>query len=411
MCLLDDGDLPIDSNWSENQIRPIAIGRGNWLFAASLRAGSRAAAIMSLVHSARLNGHDPYAYLRERDVLERLKKCSLCDGAHGTRHRSRFGNAQTAVPDRRDTCRHHRIARLAIDRGAVEFNGDAFRRVDVVWHSERTRPMLRSMKDLENYAIGATDGQIGHVKDFYFDDDAWVVRYLVVETGSWLSSRKVLITPISINHANWAERTLSVSIAKEQVKNSPDIDTDKPVSRQNEMQYLGYYGYPYYWGGVGMWGEGLHPYALEPGFAGYRLDRPEREQQALLDAERARHRNDDPHLRSCKAVVGYHIHAKDGEIGHVDGFLVDEETWAIRYLVVNTSNWWVGHKVLVAPTWITGVHWSDETVSVDLTRESVKLAPPYDSAAELNREREMGLYGHYGRRGYWAGSAGLEREI
>jgi sporulation protein YlmC with PRC-barrel domain len=119
--------------------------------------------------------------------------------------------------------------------------------------------MLRSVQELEGYAVQATDGTIGHVKDFYVDDKTWVVRYLVVETGSWLSSRKVLISPISIGHPDWTERILPVSITKEQVKNSPDIDTDKPVSRQHEMQYLGYYGYPYYWGGAGLWGGGAYP--------------------------------------------------------------------------------------------------------------------------------------------------------
>jgi len=115
--------------------------------------------------------------------------------------------------------------------------------------------MLRSMKDLEDYALGATDGTIGHVKDFYFDDEAWVIRYLVVETGRWLSSRKVLISPIAIGNPNWVDRILPVSITKEQVKNSPDIDTAKPVSRQHEILDLNYYGFPPYWGGRDMgWG-------------------------------------------------------------------------------------------------------------------------------------------------------------
>jgi hypothetical protein len=274
--------------------------------------------------------------------------------------------------------------------------------------------MLRNLKDLENYKISATDGEIGSVKDFYFEDDAWVVRYFVVDAGTWLTSRKVLISPISVHHPDWLERTLPVSITKQQVKNSPDFDTDKPVSRQNEEQYLGYYGYPYYWGGGGMWGEGLYPYAMVPGYApGYGVDRAEREREmeAYLRDERARHRNDDPHLRSCNAVTGYHIHATDGDIGHVSGFLVDDETWAIRYLVIDTSNWWVGHKVLIAPPWIKGVHWSEQTVSVDLSRESIKNAPPYDLTSDWGRDQELNLYRHYGRNAYWAGSTALETEI
>jgi uncharacterized protein YrrD len=273
--------------------------------------------------------------------------------------------------------------------------------------------MLRSLKDLENYKISATDGEIGHVKDFYFDDDAWAVRYFVVDAGTWLSSRKVLISPISVKKPDWLARTLPVSISKDKVKNSPNIDTDQPVSRQNEVQYMGYYGYPYYWDGAGMWGEGLYPYSMIPGNTGYGMDRVEREQEQedILRNERARHRNDDPHLRSCKAVTGYHIHATDGDIGHVSDFLVDDETWAIRYLVVDTSNWWVGHKVLVAPPWILGVRWSDETVSVDLTRESLKSAPHYDPAVTWGREQETKLYQHYRRSGYWAASPLLEAEV
>jgi hypothetical protein len=278
---------------------------------------------------------------------------------------------------------------------------------------ERKNAMLRSMKNLENYVISATDGDIGHLRDFYFDDDAWVVRYFVVNAGNWLDSRMVLVSPISVQHAHWAEQTLTVSISKEQVKNSPDIDTDMPVSRQNEEQYFTYYGYPYYWGGLGMWGDGLYPYTMYPGYAGYGSDRVERERELedYLRAERARHRNDDPHLRSCNAVVGYRLHTTDGEIGHVAGFLVDDNTWAIRYLIIDTSNWWVGHKVLIAPQWITGVHWNDQTVSVDLSRESIKSAPHYDPTQPWSREQDERLYQHYRRTGFWAGNTRLETQI
>lgn len=273
--------------------------------------------------------------------------------------------------------------------------------------------MLRSLQDLENYEIGATDGAIGHVKDFYFDDHAWVIRYLVVETGNWFSSRKVLISPISIHHPDWAKKLLPVSITKEQVKNSPDIDTQRPVSRQHETQYLGYYGYPNYWGGTGLWGSGMYPYAMAPGYVApiERRDQSETVKREVATMERALYQDEDTNLRSCEAVVGYHIHATDGDIGHVSGLLVDEETWAIRYVVIDTSNWWVGHQVLIAPQWITGVSWSDQSVTVDLTRESVKTAPDFDPTRALNREQETGLYHHHQRHGYWMDTLKLEREI
>ena len=266
--------------------------------------------------------------------------------------------------------------------------------------------MLRPLKYLENYTIRATDGEIGHVKDFYFDDDVWVVRYLVVNAGTWLASRPVLISPVSVSKPDWVARTLPVAVTREQVRNSPDIDTNKPVSRQNEEQFMGYYGYPGYWAGAGLWGDGLYPYAMVPGYAGYGVDRAEREREmeAYLRDERARHRNDDPHLRSCNAVTGYHIQATDGEIGHVSGFLVDDETWAIRYLIIDTSNWWMGHQVLVAPPWIEGVHWSDKTVAVDLSRASIKNAPRYDPDADWTRDLDRELYSHHGRSGYWSGA-------
>ncbi|MES2949631.1 MAG: PRC-barrel domain-containing protein [Pseudomonadota bacterium] len=252
--------------------------------------------------------------------------------------------------------------------------------------------MLRNTQELKSYTIGATDGEVGKVADVFFDDQSWVVRYIVVDTGSWLTSRKVLISPYAVQRADWEHKRLPVNLSREQVKNSPDIDTDMPVSRQHEMAYADYYRYPYYWGLDGFWGDGLYS-PMEP----MRSDADERYAQA----ERARDQNDDPHLRSCKAVVGYHIHASDGDIGHVQSMLVDEETWAIRYLVVDTSNWWMGHKVLIPPEWITNVNWADSSVTVDLTRATVQNSPRYESSEDLNRSRELELYSHYGRPNYW----------
>lgn len=263
--------------------------------------------------------------------------------------------------------------------------------------------MLRNLKDLETYTIRATDGDIGRVDDLYFDDDTWVVRYLVVDTGTWLSSRKVLISPIAIRHPDWRARTLTVSVSKEKVQDCPPIDTDKPVSRQNEAQYMGYYGYANYWGGSGIWGDGLYPYAMVEGGRDDAATRKSRDRalEAYLRFERDRHRNDNPHLRSCAAVTGYHILASDGQIGHVSGFLIDDRTWAVRFLIIDTSNWWLGHKVLLAPEWISGVHWTDHTVSVDVDRAAIRGAPPYDPNLEWSEVLERDLYHHYHRDAHW----------
>jgi PRC-barrel domain len=262
--------------------------------------------------------------------------------------------------------------------------------------------MLRTMKDLECYAIQATDGDIGHVKDVYFDDQRWVVRYLVVETGNWLASRKVLISPFAIGPPDWTGKVLPVSITKEQVKSSPDIDTDKPVSRQHEMQYLGYYGYPSYWGGVGAWGNAPTPsmMLMNGTYGGLHAEEnemhPDRGRAGLAAGG---DQDGDLHLRSCKEVMSYRIEALDGGIGHVEGLLIDEETWAIRYLIVETSNWWLGHQVLISPQFIREVRWTDNTVAINATRQTLKDAPPYDASKPLSGAPEIGLYQHHGRAG------------
>lgn len=268
--------------------------------------------------------------------------------------------------------------------------------------------MLRNLKELENFKINATDGDIGHITDFYFDDSAWVVRYIVVNTGTWLSSRKVLISPISVKRLNVQAEVLPLTITKAQVSSSPEIDADLPVARQHEVRYMAYYGYAPYWGGTGVWGDGMYPNLTLAGASGNHHDRAEHAQMELADDLRVDligHRSDEPHLRSCDAVTGYHIHATDGDIGHVAGFLIDDDTWAIRYLVIDTSNWWMGHKALIAPAWIEGVNWTDRSVSVNLSRKLIKQAPPYDAGKPWGREQDIDLYEYYGRGGHWASSA------
>jgi uncharacterized protein YrrD len=237
--------------------------------------------------------------------------------------------------------------------------------------------MLLNLNKLKGYVVVATDGHIGHVKDFYFDDASWEIRYLIVETGSWLASRKVLISPISIERANAREKTFAVNISKEQVRHSPHVDTDKPMSRQHERDHRNYYGLP-----TSIAITGIFSVAPQAADGIQSVD-------MFDDVEEVLHRDDDPHLRSCNVVIGYHVEASDGDIGHVDGMLVDDETWAVRYLIVNTSNWWLGHAVLIAPQWIKGISWSAATLSVDLTREAVKDAPPYDPTGSDKLTRSL----------------------
>jgi len=231
---------------------------------------------------------------------------------------------------------------------------------------------------------------------------AWVIRYFVVGTGEWLKSRRVLISPLAIGHPTWSGKVIPISITRDQVKNSPDIDTDKPVSRQHEIGYFGYYGYPHYWGGSGLWGEATYPGTLLTGVGYDGIDGEYRNRRANDASENGTRQPVDQHLRSCNSVSKYRVHASDGDLGHVEGILVDGRTWSIRYMIVNTSNWWSGHSVLISPEWIDNVSWINEKVSIDLTRQAIKDAPLYDSTAQLNREHELGIYNHYGRIGYWS---------
>ncbi len=267
--------------------------------------------------------------------------------------------------------------------------------------------MLRNVNDLYGFSVAASDGPIGEVRDCYFDDQAWTIRFFVVETGPWLGGRKVLISPIAIHALDWTAKALSASVTRDQVKASPDVDTSMPVSRQHEVEQFSYYGHPFYWGAGQLWGGGPRPGMGMASYASAQIPTEPHAQARFVEAQRKLHREigDDPHLRSCRAVERYHIHATDGDIGHVESLLLDDEAWTIRYLVVNTSDWWLGHQVLVAPPWITDIGWLDATVSLDLTRQAVKDAPIYDAKALPNREQERELSDHYGRPAHWDAAA------
>ena len=252
--------------------------------------------------------------------------------------------------------------------------------------------MLRSTKDLKGFSIGATDGDIGHVEAFYFDDVSFTIRHLVVDTGGWLGGRKVFISPRSLRDIDWDDRRIHAALTKAQVEKSPDIDTDQPVSRQKEIEYYRYYGYPSYWSGPYLWGGYPFPVATPEPAASFEHERR---------WEWGPGENGDAHLRSSAVVIGYHIAATDGDLGHVEDFLVDDERWSIRYMVVDTSNWWFGKKVLVSSDWITGVDWNTSLLHVDLTREKIKNSPEYDPSGPVHRDYEARLHDHYGRSGYW----------
>ena len=232
--------------------------------------------------------------------------------------------------------------------------------------------MLRRVKELERYTVHATDGDIGRVHDFYFDDRQWRIRYLVVSTGHWLARHSVLLPSVALRTADEAHSALRVSLTRAQVENSPDADTQKPVSRQHEIELHRHYGFPYYWN------------------APFPLKYPEKWEEG-----------GDPHLRSANEIIGYFIREPHDEVGHVEDLFVDDAEWAIRYLVVATRDWWPGKRVLVGPDWVTAIRWKGAQVQVDLTRDQIRNAPEYEPSRPVDRAYEERLHDHYGRPKYW----------
>lgn len=259
---------------------------------------------------------------------------------------------------------------------------------------------------MEKFRIAATDGEIGDAYDFYFNDLQWTIRYLVVETGGWLSKKQVLISPYSIQKTGPEEKELSLNLTKKQIEQSPDVSTDEPVSRQNEIDLMRYYNWPRYWD----WGEAGLPYT--PGAASFMASGPilnegalneeNKEQQSSGSEKEHNEKKGDPHLRSCREILGYKLLAADGETGQVEDFILDDETWIIRYMVFDTGSWLTGgKKFLIAPHWINKVEWADSSVHVVLKNQDIKNSPPYDPSSTLNRDYEELLYEHYGLPKYW----------
>jgi hypothetical protein len=245
--------------------------------------------------------------------------------------------------------------------------------------------MLCKANALKGFTLDSLNGKIGEVKEFYFDDRHWTIRYLVADTGDWLLDRQVLISPYALIDVNMKEQLIDTNLSKKQIEESPSLDSDKPVSEQFEEDYYGYYGWPMYSTGPYIWG--FSPYIV----------RDLEIRSEFTQGEKTW----DPHLRSTHEVSGYHIQALDGEIGHVEDFIIDDETWTIRYLVVDTRNWWTGKKVLVSPQWIERVSWSESKIYVDLPLDAIKEAPEYTEKFLLTRDYETILHIHYSRKVYW----------
>jgi uncharacterized protein YrrD len=240
--------------------------------------------------------------------------------------------------------------------------------------------MLRSTNDIHGYTVHATDGDIGKVKDFLLDEQTWTVRYLVVKTGNWLSERQVLITPMSFKGVRWDDKRFDVNLTRQQVKESPDISTDMPVSRQQEQDLLAFYNYPLYWEGTEIWGTSVYP--MLHSYINHDLVKSSDEAHTTPTDRQIPQEEEpvveSPNLRSAREVSGYRVRARDEDIGHVETLLIDDETWSIRYMVVDAKKWLSDRYALILPDTVNQISWTSREVSTDLPRETISEAPAGD---------------------------------
>jgi len=248
--------------------------------------------------------------------------------------------------------------------------------------------MLRKASAITGSAIAAKNGEIGTVSDLLFDNGSWSVRWLVVDTGNFLSRHRVLLPVSSVTAVVSSKRQFTVNLTVQQAKNSPDVDTDLPVSRQMECNIYGFYGWDPYW--IGLY-EGASGVACGPGL-GSPLPQSMHAKTAGLEPLN----EGDPHLRSIAEVTGYHIEASDGPIGHVEDFLVRDGEWRIDYLVIDTNNWWAGTGVLISPKSVKEIDWIGRLVKVDADRKAVKESPAYDPSAAIDPLYEKQFLCHDG---------------
>lgn len=249
--------------------------------------------------------------------------------------------------------------------------------------------MQRLGTAFNGFTIEASDGKVGNVRDFLFDDHTWMLRWLVVDTGTWLSGRKILIHPSSLHRPDMEGRAFEAALTREQVEKSPDIQRNEPVSQQMERNLYGYYGYNPSWGG-GFYAGDAGAYPVRTAL---HVSDPAPQGPAGTPAEPT---NADPHLRSVAEVKGYDIRAIDGEVGHLEDFLIDDEDWSIRYLVIDTRNWWFGKHVVVSPGAIKEINWAERFIRLDLTCYKIKGSPPWDQTGLIDRAYEALLHTYYG---------------
>jgi hypothetical protein len=224
--------------------------------------------------------------------------------------------------------------------------------------------MVRALSQWMDYVLAARDGEMGKCKDFLVDDLLWIVRYLVVDTGKWLPGRKVLVSPHQLGDADSETRRLLVRLTREEIESSPALEEAKSVSREYEIEWHRHYGLSGYW----------------------------------LEGEK---KVTTVQLLSVGQVSGYHIQARDGEIGHVADFLAVTDTWKVHYAIIDTRNWLQGRQVCVLTDCIQRVDTAQEKMRIDLTKEAIRNSPPYQPYLPMTQEYQVVLHDYYGWPKYW----------
>ena len=245
--------------------------------------------------------------------------------------------------------------------------------------------MLRKEIDLLGYRLHATDGELGMLQEHVFDKDAWTVRYLLVKTGPWLDNRDVFISPIALGSIDEERKCIQVKLKQGQVAGSPHVNIHKPVSRRYEVAYYNYYGWPVYWGAGGRWGNELYakelfdvaPFVEAPG--------SHEEQERTTN------------LMNTGGIKGYRVFARDNRIGTVEDFIMNDESWAIRYLVVNGTGLKAPRQVVLSPLWFSDLSQAERMMTLDFSIKDIESSPQYDPTRVMHRGDELALFQHYGR--------------
>jgi sporulation protein YlmC with PRC-barrel domain len=238
--------------------------------------------------------------------------------------------------------------------------------------------MLRLLEDLTGYAIHATDGRLGEVRDILFDDEKWAVRNLVLGTVGRLGGRSLLVSPIAIDRIDEEERAVYLSLTSKEVEDAPSLEEDPPVSRQQEARYYDHHHWPYYWAGPYTWGFWGTPSGLRGG-----PPIPDDVPQEVRDMQLQRAEQHDPHLRSFNTVNGYSVQASDGAMGDIEDMVYDDETWRIRYLVVDTAKYLPSKDVLVPPSAAERIVFAESKVYLDMTKDEISSRPAFRTIEDV----------------------------